>query len=84
MLLRKRNRGRAWMRLRLVVLNEEPLCRVCLTHHRTTASAEVDHILALEHGGTDDRDNLQGICTECHKIKHGAMPRIGTDGWPLT
>jgi 5-methylcytosine-specific restriction enzyme A len=71
------------MALRALVLSEEPLCGVCLAHGRTTASAEVDHILALEDGGTDDRDNLQGICVDCHKIKHGATPRVGVDGWPM-
>lgn len=72
------------MRIRAQVLAEEPLCRVCLAKGRTTASEEVDHIIALEDDGTDDRENLQGICGECHKIKHGAMPRIGVDGWPVT
>lgn len=71
------------MALRAVVLSEEPLCRPCTTRGRVTASAEVDHILALEDGGTDDRENLQGICEECHKVKHGAMPRVGVDGWPM-
>jgi len=78
------NRGRRWMATRALVLTEEPLCRPCLKKGRTTASEEVDHIVALEDGGTDDRENLQGICGDCHKVKHGAMPRTGVDGWPVT
>jgi len=72
------------MRIRAQVLREEPLCRMCLAKGRTTASEEVDHIIPLEDDGTDDRENLQGLCADCHKVKHGAMPRIGADGWPLT
>lgn len=77
------NRGRRWMTLRAVVLSEEPTCRSCTMRGRVTASEEVDHIIPLEDGGTDDRSNLQGLCGDCHKQKHGAMPRIGVDGWPV-
>ena len=71
------------MRLRALVLAEEPLCRPCTAKGRVTASEEVDHILALEDGGTDNRENPEGICGACHKIKHGAAPRIGVDGGPV-
>ncbi len=30
---------------------------------------DVDHILALERGGTDDDDNLQLLCNACHSKK---------------
>jgi 5-methylcytosine-specific restriction protein A len=79
----RKNRGRRWMRIRALVLAEEPLCTLyCKDVGRTRASTEVDHIIALEDGGTDERANLRGVCDECHKIKHGAAPRIGVDGWP--
>ena len=71
------------MRTRALVLTEEPLCRPCRAKGRVTVSEEVDHIVPLEHGGTDARENLQGICGDCHKVKHGAAPRIGADGWPV-
>lgn len=32
---------------------------------------DVDHILALERGGTDDDDNLQLLCEGCHTLKTG-------------
>jgi len=81
-----RTRGRRWMRLRHVVLVEEPICMIC----RRAASVEVDHIRPITRGGTDERDNLQGACKECHEEKTRkdfglkAKPqRIGTDGYPI-
>lgn len=82
----KRTSGRRWMSMRHVVLVEEPVCRVC----GRKASAQVDHIVPLCKGGTDVRDNLQGICDECHDIKTssdlGIKPpqnKIGLDGYPI-
>lgn len=34
-----------------------------------TPATEVDHITPKAEGGTDDRSNLQGLCTDCHKAK---------------
>jgi len=31
--------------------------------------AEVDHAIPLGAGGSDDPDNLQGLCGECHRLK---------------
>src|SRR5487761_635212 len=33
---------------------------------------EIDHIVALSDGGTDSPNNLQVLCFEGHKKKHGA------------
>ena len=30
---------------------------------------DLDHIIALENGGTDDDDNIQVVCDWCHTIK---------------
>lgn len=42
--------------------------------------AEVDHIVPRALGGTNDPDNLQTLCAECHKGKSaadvGAMARL--------
>lgn len=56
--------SREWKALRDRVRLEEPLCRVCgrLTNH-------VDHVIPRKDGGTDTRDNLQGLCQECHNRK---------------
>lgn len=32
---------------------------------------EVDHLIPLEHGGTNDDDNLMVRCRACHLRKHG-------------
>lgn len=64
-----RGYGAAWQRLRLVVLNREPLCRECAKGGRVTAATCVDHILAKAHGGTDDEANLQPLCEPCHRAK---------------
>jgi len=79
-----RTRGRRWVDMRHVVLVEEPVCRIC----GRKPSSQVDHIIPLCKGGTDSRDNLQGICFDCHEIKTandlGVRParKIGIDGYP--
>ena len=82
---KERTRGRRWMELRHVVLVEEPVCMLC----GRMPSAEVDHILPICKGGTDDRDNLQGACKACHEEKTckdlgiKKPVTIGLDGYPL-
>jgi 5-methylcytosine-specific restriction enzyme A len=53
----------------------------------------VDHITSKAKGGSDDLENLQAICDDCHKAKTAdeaaeargrrVKRRIGIDGWPL-
>lgn len=73
----KRKRGRAGQRDRAQVLLEEPLCRTCLEAGKTVASEEVDHIVPLSQGGTDARDNKQGLCTPCHRAKTAGESAAG-------
>jgi hypothetical protein len=41
---------------------------------------EVDHILPVKSGGTDDPDNLMTACTECNQGKGARqLPGIGAD-----
>lgn len=61
--------GSAHRRLRLLVMHEEPLCRHCLAEGRTTPSVDMDHIVPLSQGGTNDRSNLQMLCRSHHSIK---------------
>jgi len=82
----RRTAGRRWMAMRHVVLVEEPICKIC----GRKASTQVDHIIPLSQGGTDERDNLQGICDNCHEEKTakdlGIKPppnKIGIDGYPI-
>ena len=60
-----RGYGAAWRKLRKRVLLEEPICRKC----RKVAATEVDHLVPREAGGSDERENLQGLCKPCHSNK---------------
>lgn len=65
----KRIRGRAGQKLRRLILSEEPLCRICKTEGRISATEIADHIIPLAQGGSNDRSNFQGLCGECHDAK---------------
>ena len=68
------NYGSAWVRLRYQVLADEPTCRAC----GQAPATEVDHIKPKSIGGTDDRSNLQALCSPCHRSKTGrdAHPNV--------
>jgi 5-methylcytosine-specific restriction protein A len=65
----KRGYDRDWRRVRLWHLSQHPLCADCEGRGLTTAATEVDHVLALERGGTHDADNLMSLCKPCHSRK---------------
>jgi len=80
--------GHRWVRLRRLILLEEPLCRICKAQGKVTAADEIDHILSLSAGGKNNRENLQPLCVDCHKAKtlkeiHGLVPGCDTTGQPL-
>ena len=64
-----RGYGSHWRRLREVILQAEPLCRVCLAAGVPTPASDVDHIRPLRDGGDNSRENLQALCVRCHEIK---------------
>lgn len=66
-----RGYGRAHDLMRERVLREEPLCRPCLAQDppRYTPSTIADHVVPKAEGGTDDRENYQGSCDPCHRLK---------------
>ncbi|WP_424967324.1 HNH endonuclease [Dinoroseobacter sp. S375] len=78
-----------WVRTREVALRRDDyLCVPCRRQGRTTLAKEVDHITPKKQGGTNDLDNLQSICTDCHKAKTRAensttLIPVGEDGWPI-
>lgn len=39
---------------------------------------EVDHIIPISRGGTNDMDNLQTLCWECNKDKGAVVPDLGS------
>ena len=65
-----RGYGSDWTRLRLRILKRDMhLCQPCLRKSRATPATQVDHITPKAKGGTDDDDNLEAICAECHAVK---------------
>lgn len=65
-----RGYGWQWRQLRLQVLGRDRyLCQPCLRNNIAMPANEVDHIKAKANGGTDSLENLQAICSECHRIK---------------
>ncbi len=59
--------GHPWRRKRAAILvRDNYTCRVC---GLITKDLEVDHIVNVAQGGTDDDDNLQAICI------HATRPR---------
>lgn len=49
-------------------------CNLCLNPFGSS-SFEVDHIIPLEQGGTNDLENLQGLCDSCHIFKTSVLDR---------
>lgn len=62
--------GRPWRRIRERVLERDCyLCQPCKRKGGLTLATEVDHIVNVAQGGTDDETNLQSICGTCHEAK---------------
>ena len=67
-----RDRGSRWRRIRQQVLDRAGWvcqCSDCASMGRVRPATEVDHILPLADGGTDEVGNLQAINRECHARK---------------
>jgi len=63
-----------WYSLRRIVLyNCRFICEIC----KKARATEVDHIRPVSSGGTDDLDNLQGLCADCHAKKSSNEGLIG-------
>ena len=67
-----RQRGRTLMRLRARLLRANPLCVMCKREGRIAAAEELDHVVPLHRGGSNDESNLQGLCKRCHLAKSNA------------
>ena len=60
---------KAWKALRLVVLRrDEWRCQIC-GKIVMGKEAQIDHIRAVQDGGSDDEKNLQTLCSRCHGKK---------------
>ena len=79
--------GKAWRRLRAVILGERPLCQHCLDRGVIEPATEVDHV---DNDPTDNRpEALQSLCKPCHSRKtqrdmgHTVAMGCDADGYPL-
>ena len=65
------------------------LCQTCRRNGRIKVGTQIDHIIALTNDGSNDDDNLEVICDDCHDIKTNAdlgykpLVTTGLDGWPV-
>ncbi|WP_454674853.1 HNH endonuclease [Achromobacter pestifer] len=65
----KRITGRKLQRLRAELFAAEPLCVECLRQGRVRLATQRDHKKPLFEGGTEEPDNVQGLCDDCHEEK---------------
>ena len=62
--------GSGWEKLRKKILERDRyLCQECLKCGIYKTATDVDHIVPLAKGGSNDENNLQSLCHECHKHK---------------
>jgi 5-methylcytosine-specific restriction protein A len=71
----ERLHGNTWMKIRKRILTRDNgLCRCaeCAESGRILIAEEVDHIVPLWQGGSNDDSNLAAINGDCHKRKSTA------------
>jgi 5-methylcytosine-specific restriction protein A len=61
-------KSEAWRTLRREVLERDPDCRLRFPGC-TGRSTEVDHVIGIDAGGSNDPANLRGVCHHCHRLK---------------
>jgi 5-methylcytosine-specific restriction protein A len=70
-----RGYGYAWQQLRLHMLRDEPLCRMCKAEGRVTAATEVDHVDGNSRNNA--RENLRPLCKSCHSRRTATDQAFG-------
>lgn len=65
----KRITGRRLQQMRETLFRSNPLCVICQQAGRVALATQRDHKVPLAEGGTDDPDNVQGLCDACHREK---------------
>ncbi len=70
--------GRPWRRKRdAILLRDKYTCQACGV---VTSELEVDHIVNVAQGGSDDDANLQALCVPWHQAKTAVEAAQG-GGW---
>ena len=63
----ERGYGTGWQKIRLIQLQDFPLCDDCAKDNgRITPAAEVHHRFSLRKGGSHSPANLASLCKLCH------------------
>jgi 5-methylcytosine-specific restriction protein A len=57
------------------VLKENPYCTTCAAEGLQRLAVEVDHIVPVHRGGSDNYANLAGTCKAHHKVKTASEER---------
>lgn len=67
--LRRLYRTARWRALRLVILQEEPLCVECEAEGHVSATEDVHHLVRARRETFFERSNLQALC-HMHHSRH--------------
>lgn len=67
--------GRPWRRLKQEIHERDQW--TCCKCGCVTMDLECDHIVNQAQGGTDDKDNLQSLCKDCHSKKTSVESKQG-------
>lgn len=72
-----RGYDRDWQKLRLVILQRDPLCVFCFAQNKLTETTQVDHIRPITERPDLrlDPSNLRGLCDTCHSQRTAAYKR---------
>jgi len=77
----KRLRGDSLYAVMKRLVREKPrMCAACYATGRVTIGEELDHIVPLWQGGSNEAGNLQWLCRPCHREKTAREARERTGG----
>ena len=67
-----------YLKLREIVLREQPWCTECLAPDTEGNPLQADHVVPLQRGGKNVRSNMQTLCRACNAAKRDRLTqRVG-------